>query len=275
MGSYRDEYYSSVDALFGNIKPSPFDNPIADPTPQEQAKQIGPVGWVANADGTDGTAKVTIDGDGLTVLDGKVTVKDIAGIVVIDGGVVQAAGIEAGSVTTDKFATTAQAPGVSNSTGQVVIDSSGITVINGAITIKNAGGDVIIDGSSVIFHILTSGTCSLTQAAGTAGISDNDLPGLGTWSTIPVALTLVSFLNATVGNTRQIGREIGFLPEYAASSSGGSPTSKFQAIEYEASAGSDVRSASNYASIRLGLTNYSGVSRTVYCKYHLLAEAAL
>ena len=96
-----------------------------------QNGQIQPAGWVSNADGTAGTATVTIDGDGIEVLDGKITVKDAGGSTTISGGVVKAGGIEAGAVTaaeiaagtitateiasgavtSAKFATAAQAPG--------------------------------------------------------------------------------------------------------------------------------------------------------------------
>ena len=121
-----------------------------------QNGQIQPAGWVSNADGTAGTATVTIDGDGIEVLDGKITVKDAGGSTTISGGVAEGSGgiyeagavtaaeiaagtitateIASGAVTSAKFATAAQAPGVLNSTGYVEIDSTGVTITNGALT---------------------------------------------------------------------------------------------------------------------------------------------
>jgi len=50
--------------------------------------------------------------------------------------------------------------------GNTLIDNGGVTVTGGAITVKNAGGTVIIDGTSDIFKIAATGTQSLTGPNG-------------------------------------------------------------------------------------------------------------
>lgn len=77
MANYADTYYEEVDDLFNKLKPSSFDT-LADP-PGQQEQPLGPVGWVENADAEDGEAKVIIDSDGITVLDGKITIQDLSG----------------------------------------------------------------------------------------------------------------------------------------------------------------------------------------------------
>ena len=103
------------------IKPSPFDNPIADPTPQEQTQPIGPVGWVSNAS-SGGGATVTIDADGITILNGALTIKDSSGNTTASDGVWR------------------------NGPGTVVINSSGITILNGALTLEDQFGNNVITG---------------------------------------------------------------------------------------------------------------------------------
>jgi hypothetical protein len=85
MSSYRDEYYSHVDELFTKLRPDPFKG-VTDSVPQEVGGMgsIQPVGWVKNADGSDGTAKVTIDSDGITIIDGKIFLLDEGGDTVLN-----------------------------------------------------------------------------------------------------------------------------------------------------------------------------------------------
>jgi hypothetical protein len=45
---------------------------------------IQPVGWVRNADGSDGSARVIIDSDGITILDGRIFLSDEAGDTVLN-----------------------------------------------------------------------------------------------------------------------------------------------------------------------------------------------
>lgn len=58
------------------------------------------------------------------------------------------------------------ASNVDNETADVIIDKDGITVIEGAITVTNAGATVIIDGSSNMFKIASTGTRSFAGPNG-------------------------------------------------------------------------------------------------------------
>lgn len=105
MADYRDDMYAFVDETFARLEGAKdhFTDvlPVEDPTPYERPNTpIQPVGWVENADPTqDGSPTVLIDSDGITIVDGKLLVTDALGNVLIQDGVVQAAGIAAGSIT--------------------------------------------------------------------------------------------------------------------------------------------------------------------------------
>ncbi len=47
-----------------------------------------------------------------------------------------------------------------NAGGDAIITNEGITVVNGAITVRNAGSTVVIDGTSDMFKIAGTGTLS-------------------------------------------------------------------------------------------------------------------
>lgn len=80
MADFKDDYYAEVDNVFSDLRGHPFDEgDLLQPTPQERGVPLGPSGWVENADGADGEAKVIINADGLTVLDGKISIKDAGG----------------------------------------------------------------------------------------------------------------------------------------------------------------------------------------------------
>lgn len=102
---------ASLDALFSRLGSSAaFDLPggiTGGDVPQESLAgdgQIQPAGWVANADSSTGTATVTIDATGITVLNGKIQVSDANGTVLILNGTVTADAILANSITVGKFA---------------------------------------------------------------------------------------------------------------------------------------------------------------------------
>lgn len=82
MANYADTYYEEVDALFNEFKAPPFQT-LPDPLPQDSFGVIQPVGWVENADGVDGTAKVIINSEGITILDGKIFLSDYGGTSVL------------------------------------------------------------------------------------------------------------------------------------------------------------------------------------------------
>lgn len=87
MSSLQDEYYTQVDNIFNNIRPNRFGQQVPDPTPYEQAdRQVAPAAWVQNASAADGTANVTIDANGITIINGALTLQDSFGVNVITGG---------------------------------------------------------------------------------------------------------------------------------------------------------------------------------------------
>ncbi|MCA1570850.1 MAG: hypothetical protein LC798_11135 [Chloroflexi bacterium] len=53
-----------------------------------------------------------------------------------------------------------------NVPGEVIVDENGVTIVNGALTVKNPGGTVIIDGTSDHFRIVATGTISCTGPNG-------------------------------------------------------------------------------------------------------------
>jgi hypothetical protein len=90
MADYRDDIYKATDALFAKMDGSKdhfADLPLEDPTPYEQAGiPLQPVGWVENASpDIDGAATVTIDSDGITILNGALTLVDDYGNTVLTG----------------------------------------------------------------------------------------------------------------------------------------------------------------------------------------------
>lgn len=124
MTDYRDEIYSKIDAQFdkmGTGKDFFADEPIVQPTEYERGR--GPAGWVSNASGADGTATVTIDAGGITILDGALVIKNSSGQTVGSDGVWQ------------------------NGPGTVVINSTGITVTNGKITLSDQFGNNVLTGA--------------------------------------------------------------------------------------------------------------------------------
>lgn len=85
--AYKDDYYQEVDNILdGMRKDNPYElgNDL-NSVRQEDQGQIQPVGWVENADGTDGEAKVLINADGITIYDGKLVFEDEFGNTVLSG----------------------------------------------------------------------------------------------------------------------------------------------------------------------------------------------
>lgn len=77
---------------------------------------------------------------------------------------------------------------VVNAKATVVIDSTGIAVLNGKITVTNPGGTVIIDGTSNIFKIAANGSQSCTIPDTLYGTSaTTTLSGL-TYSAVPLVV---------------------------------------------------------------------------------------
>lgn len=102
---------------------------------------------------------------------------------------VLAGAIRAGVIETEHFAATATIALVANDGTTVVIDPDGLTIIEGAITVSNGDDVVIIDGTSDIFKIVTSGTVSHEQAAQSWGQTYAELSGTGLPVQTPAVLS--------------------------------------------------------------------------------------
>lgn len=97
--------------------------------------------------------------DGSTITNGTL----IAGLV--RAGAIAADQISAGAITTEKFHVGAQAPGVANNpadppSSEVLIDSDGITILNGKLTLMDLGGQSVLNaagfGGSWIDYLLSN-----------------------------------------------------------------------------------------------------------------------
>ena len=174
--AYKDDYYEGVDTIFdGMHKDNPYDleSDVNAIHQQEADGQIQPVGWVENARAADGVANVIINADGIKIL-------GPSGETVMEAGQVRI---------------------VNNSTGDVVINASGITITNGAITVTNPSATVVIDGTSNMFKIQATGTLTLPSGGGVLNTSVT-LSSLGTFTEVPALLGS----NVFGGNTfRAIG----------------------------------------------------------------------
>jgi hypothetical protein len=255
--AYKEDYYEEVDKLFGTIKTNPFvEKDGGNAVSQEEQGQIQPVGWVENADASDGSATVKIDSDGITITDGKLSVADANGNSIISGGVVKA---------------------LTNDGAEVVIDGGGITITDGALTVSNPTGTVIIDGTSNMFKIIASGTIQ-HDFPGTSAFENSatgvTLTGLGVLATPPGQLGWTGTTLVATG-LRDLGPALVFsLAEvYSALSSGGSPTHPI--IGHRAFV--QLRTLLNGSSIpvvSLGGVNVTASAKTFYSAYNVLKEAA-
>ncbi len=86
------------------------------------------------------------------------------------------------------------APQLVNAGGDAIITNEGITVTNGAITVRNAGSVVVIDGTSNMFKIAASGTLSVAWPGSSPGANEAvvTLAGVAVASAPPAVVGLVS-----------------------------------------------------------------------------------
>lgn len=167
-----------------------------------------------------------------------------------------------------------------NALGTVAINNAGITVTNGAITVTNPGATVIIDGTSDMFRILSTGTLSVATVNGDRNIeSSTTLSGLGALASTPVNISQVG-----PANTSSDVRWTTFMAEgvvdgdmFVSGTSGGSPTQK---VIFAGHLGwsADVRvglDGSSFAKVVLHSSNQSGANHTAYTRYYLLAQTAI
>lgn len=160
-----------------------------------------------------------------------------------------------------------------NDGATVTVDENGLTVIEGAITVTNAGETVIIDGTSNMFKIQASGTTSVTQAANTVGTSAVTLTALGPLAASPGHLGFISDTEAAT-DPRALGSAESNTTGFVAATSGGAVTLRtvvtlWRAWSYTLLNGSSV------PVITLALFNASTSSVTTFLRYYILKEAAL
>jgi hypothetical protein len=181
---------------------------------------------------------------GITITNGKVTVKNAAGTTTVDGGEVQQ---------------------VKNTTAEVVIDSSGLAITNGKLTVTNGSSVVIIDGTSDMFKIAASGTLSAAfPAAGNETDATVTLTALGSAYTVNPAM-VCSMATDTANATTYRAGHFRMDPTYPAgavawisetsmtlSANPGTPIVTLRAVSVAANPGT-----------------------TSACQYYVLAEAGI
>jgi hypothetical protein len=169
---------------------------------------------------------------------------------------------------------------VSNIGAAVVVDSAGITVTEGAITVTNAGAVVIIDGTSRMFRILTSGSLHVALAGWTSGnavvgTQTATLTNLGALGVIKAHQSYIAY-----SNTNTYDRYVGNLhtthaaPRYVATTSGGSPTDRVLGYVSRARMHA-VLDGSTYETVTLTATSVDSAATDYYGYYHILSEEAL
>lgn len=162
---------------------------------------------------------------------------------------------------------------VSHAGGYVAIDSTGITVTNGAITVSNAGATVIIDGSSDMFKIGAQGTGSVSVPASGMGTASGYQDFTLNLSFAPAFLYYVSTASDTTAD-KYDRLEIP-TQEYVAATSGGAVTTSvivnrnytFFASRYSSASVSRVLYQAKYTG--------TGSALTYYFKFYVLLEAAM
>jgi hypothetical protein len=180
--------------------------------------------------------------------------------------------LQANSVETGNLAADAVIANVANVGDTVVIDDTGITVTDGAITVENGDLVVIIDGTSNMFKIAATGTLTVSGVGG--GVATTVLSALGAQAATPAHLGFVTSGVDPTAAYREVGIQIDNAILYAASSSGGSPTFQFYGINAytQLDMGLD---GSSFARARLVCLSAYAFSVTRYGRYYVLKEASI
>jgi hypothetical protein len=99
---------------------------------------------------------------------------------------------------------------VNHAAGDVLINSTGLTVTNGAVTVTNAGSTVIIDGTSNMFKITATGTSTRAfPAAGTGATTSVTVSGSG--ASVLQTLFSTGIDNSSTANLRALGQANGVV----------------------------------------------------------------
>jgi hypothetical protein len=172
--------------------------------------------------------------------------------------------ISDGAISTPKLAATAVIANVVNVSNTVRINSQGIRVTGGAITVENAGGTVVIDGSSDHFRIVASGSFSLTGCNGTAAqcqATTNATINTGL-TTVPVH---IGSMDAGDGTSRMLPR----IATNATVAGGGGVTDQY-AYRTEVVSGAQTKITLSWFAQDV---NRSGT--TLDFRYYILAQQAI
>lgn len=108
----------------------------------------------------------TVEVDGADILANSITAGQIA------AGAIATDELAAGAITTEKFHVGAKAPGVENSTAEVLIDSDGLTILNGKLSLLDAAGTSVLTAAGFQGSWLTfvrTGMYNAQFGAGTLG----------------------------------------------------------------------------------------------------------
>lgn len=169
--------------------------------------------------------------------------------------------------------------GVQNTAGEVVIDSSGVTITNGKLVVSNASSTVIIDGTSNMFKISASGTLTNVGTANQQTGSSVTLTALGALSTTPAHLCFLNMGSSspTVSSSMQSNPApvmAGVGLSWVAGSSGGAVTTSSGSIQWYGQAWT-VLDGSSQCVVNFTVDNYKAVAHPSWCRYYVLQEAAL
>jgi hypothetical protein len=190
-------------------------------------------------------------------------------------GEFQPVGLATTAENADLATDATNAVNVENTPATVTVDDTGLTIIDGALTVTNGDDVVIIDGTSNMFKILVTGSLSgtgndLTQT----DIATVTLTGLGTFATTPGHISYISPANDVASN-QQLGI---YVPansnSWVASTSGGTTTAAGVTAQYLTYIKTRLNGSSQCVVI-MTMVNHSGSSQTNYGRYYILVEAAL
>jgi hypothetical protein len=149
---------------------------------------------------------------------------------------------------------------VSFGTRGAIIGPAGVTILNGALVVENAGATVIIDGTSNMFKIQASGNmASSFPAAGGAHTVNTTISGSG--SSVRQTLFMTGYDDSSTANLRGLDGVEAVIS--------GSGTISFRAYTYVKIASGDNQ---------LNLVAESSISNpgtTAMARYYLLTEAGI
>ena len=146
-------------------------------------------------------------------------------------------------------------------------------VETGAIVVSNAGGTLIIDGTSNMFKIAASGTLTVSgSGAGTwtttATLSGTGLPGTDS----PAFLAFVGAISPSNAD-REIGKQQILATGYVAPTSGASPVNPSKYIRWQGGCYGTTNGTD--PQIVLFLDSAETGTHSFAARYHLLREAGI